>query len=284
MYEIQLTGGIGLALPENLSEITGEQFCEWMQGAEEFIKWQNAQVEANTDPFNPAYQLERLRRMMNMIAEFSNGSLAPIPDGHLFRLPAGEFEQSLKFTFGLDRLEDFDFDRTEATLYNIWALIYQVIVSTKFTVGGHPDGFTFSWKGETYKIDHFEMDRFTNSPLPPDITVQEAVEVLELRKKANTLLAQGKHESKNIKWEMYHRQLAILARKEGEQLPTDDLDFERFVSDRALHFLGIDAETLVRADFFLRGRLGLLSDTLTALSFSIPLEAHLFETQESAVS
>lgn len=271
MIEVGLTGDLKLAMPENLSEITVEQYCEFLQGADEFIRWQNQCVENEQFVYDSAYQLERLRRMMAMVADFSATSSTPIPASELFRMPAGDFEKSLRVTFGLDDIAAFDFDASEATLYNLWALIYQIITNTKFK-SSTADGFSFPWKGETYHVKRMNQDKFTGLTLPPDITVQEAVEVLELRKKADTLLQTKKHESKNLKWELLHRQLAILALKQGEELPVDDLEMERFVAARAHHFLGIDAETALRADFFLQGRLGLLKATLTVSSFLIPLD------------
>lgn len=278
-----MTGGLKLVIPEDLSEITVEQYCEFLQGADEFIHWQNQGVEDERQVYDSAYQLERLRRMMNMVSDFSATSPTPVPASDLFRMPAGDFEQSLRHTFGLDSLEDFDFGASEKSLYNIWAIIYRVISSVKFrpdTV----DGFSFPWKGDTYHIKRMNQDRFTGMTLPPDLSVQEAVEVLELRKKSDMLLQSGKHESKNLKWELLHRQLAILALKQGEELPTDDLEMEKFVSARAAHFIGIDAQTAIQADFFLAGRLGLLKATLTAISFSILPDHRTWRTPKTAQS
>lgn len=283
MIEVGMTGDLKLVIPEDLSEITVEQYCEFLQGADEFVRWQNQGVEDEKQVYDSAYQLERLRRMMNMVADFSATSANPVPASELFRLPAGDFEQSLRRSFGIDSVDDFDFEASEATLYNIWAIIYRVISNTKFrpdTV----DGFSFPWKGDTYHIKRMNQDRFTGLTLPPDITVQEAVEVLELRKKSDMLLQAGKHESKNLKWELLHRQLAILALKQGEELPTDDLEMEKFVSARAAHFIGIDALTAIQADFFLAGRLGLLKATLTAISFSIPPDHRTWKTQKTGAN
>jgi hypothetical protein len=270
MIEVGLNRDLKLALPEDLSEITVEQYCEFLQGADEFIRWQNQCVENDQFVYDSAYQLERLRRMMSMVADFSATSPHPIPAAELFRMPAGDFEASLRQTFGLDDISGFDFDTSEATLYNIWALIYQIISDTKFK-SSTADGFSFVWKAETYHIKKLAKDRFTGLVLPPDITVQEAVEILELRKKTDSLLQAKKHEAKNLKWELLHRQLAILALKEGEELPADDLEMEKFVSARAANFIGIDAQTALTADFFLAGRLGLLKATLTVNTFLIPL-------------
>ena len=269
MIEIQMTGGLALCLPETLAEITVEQYCEFLQGADAFTRWQSEAATNDAFVFEPGYQLERLQRMANMVADFASTSQHPVPASELFRLPAGDFEKSLRLTFGLGSLEDFDFDKSEATLYNIWAMILKIITDTRFR-SDTANGFSFVWKGERYTIKPLRSDAFSGLTLPPDLSVQEAVEVLELRKKADALLTSKKHEAKNIQWELLHRQLAILALKEGEELPVDDLEMEQFASQRAAHFVGLDAETALQADFFLAGRLGLLKATLIVTSFSIP--------------
>jgi hypothetical protein len=264
MIEVSLKGGSVLSMPETLAEITVEQYCEFLQGASEFIAWQNKGIEEDAFIFDSAYQLDRLRRMMNMIADFC----APMPADHLFRMPAGDFQKSLLQSFGLDKIDDFDIDVTEGTLYTLWAHIYKVIMSIKFSAD--VDGLSFTWKGERFQVKSINKDRFTGLTLPPDLSVLEAVEVLELRRKTESLMTAGKHPAKNIQYEFLHRQLAILALKEGETLPDDDLELEKFCSERAAYFIGIDANTALQVDFFLGGQLGLLKNTLTVITFSIP--------------
>ena len=284
MIEIKIKGvETKLLVPESLSELTVEQYCEFLQGADEFIRWQNECLKNEQAVFDSAYQLDRLRRMANMIADFASTSANPISKDHIFSLPTGDFERSLKTTFSIDNLDDLDLDRSEATLFNIWAIIYRVIADTKFKEDAI-DRLSFEWKGDRYSVKEMSKDKFSGVILPPDITVQEAVEVLDLRKKADSILSAKKHDPKNVKWELLHRQLALLALKDGESLPEDDLALEQFVSARAAHFLGIDAQTALQVDFFLQGRLGLLKATLTAISFSIPPDPNRSRTRKQGVN
>lgn len=267
MYEIELTGGIVLRMPESLAEITVEQYCEFLQGVEDFVDWQNKGVEDGADVLAPGYQLERLHRLSRMVQDFCIAA----PEGGLtldqvFRLPVGDYVKSLKDTFGVGSLEEVDLDKSELTLYTLWANIYRVIARADISFEG--DAVEFEWKGERYRMKPINRDRMTGLELPPDITVQEAVEVLELRRKAAALVEKKREVRKNIRWELFHRQMAIMALREGEELPVDDLEFEKFVSERAAHFIGIDAETALKVDFFLAGAFDLLSRTLTAITFS----------------
>jgi hypothetical protein len=282
MYDIELTGGVKLAMPENLREITVEQYCEFLDGVSDFIGWQNGQLEAGADLLSPAYQLERLHRMAQMVQDFCTVMPGAPTLDQLFSMPVGDYMKSLRETFQIDSLDQLDLEKSEATLYTLWANIYKVVaqaalVSTSGTI-------SFEWKGEMYYLKEAGRDRMSGLEIPPDLTVHEAVEVLELRRKSQSLLDSKKYAAKNIRWELFHRQLAILALREGETLPDDDLAFERFVSDRAANFIGIDAETALKVDFFLAWQFGLLRTTLTAITSSTLRVRKVSRTRKLAVS
>ena len=59
----------------------------------------------------------------------------------------------------------------------------------------------------------------------------------------------------NLLFAQYLRMIAILARKEGEKLPTNDGDRERWIQGRMIHLQGIDTATALDVDFFLSGLL-----------------------------
>lgn len=65
----------------------------------------------------------------------------------------------------------------------------------------------------------------------------------------------------NLMFARYLRMIAILARKEGERLPTNDGDRERWIQTRMLHFQEIDTKTALDVDFFLIGLLMLSKRT-----------------------
>lgn len=261
MYEITLTGGVSLKMPETLAEITVEQYCEFLYGVLSFVEWQ----EESGEPFTAEYQLTRLHKLARMVQDFCDCGQKGLVD--VFKLPVGNYLQSLKQTFKINELSEMDFNKTEGTLYTLFANIYKVIGQVE-TLKGEKD-FSFIWNGNTYRVKPSGRDMFTGTALPPNMSVQEAVEVLDLRRKAEALMK--KHPPKNVRWELLHKQLAILALQDGEELPEDDLEFEAFVSERARFFLGIDAATALKADFFLLGQLGLLRPTLTVIGYGIPL-------------
>ena len=59
----------------------------------------------------------------------------------------------------------------------------------------------------------------------------------------------------NLMFAQYLRVIAILARKEGERLPANDGDRERWIQNRMIYFQGIDTKTALDVDFFLIGLL-----------------------------
>ena len=61
--------------------------------------------------------------------------------------------------------------------------------------------------------------------------------------------------SGNLMFAQYLRVIAILARKEGERLPANDGDRERWIQNRMIHLQGIDTKTALDVDFFLIGLL-----------------------------
>ncbi|MDV7394204.1 hypothetical protein RZS08_22680, partial [Arthrospira platensis SPKY1] len=217
MYEIELTGGVKLAMPESLSEITVEQYCEFLDGVSDFIDWQNSQLEEGADILSPTYQLERLHRMARMVQDFCTVMPGAPTLDQLFCMPIGDYLKSLRETFRIESLDEVDLEKSESTLYTLWANIYKVVAQASLISASGT--ISFEWKGDRYTLKESSRDRLSGQELPPDLSVHEAVEVLELRRKSQALIETGKYATKNIRWELFHRQLAILALRDGEALP-----------------------------------------------------------------
>lgn len=84
----------------------------------------------------------------------------------------------------------------------------------------------------------------------------------------------------NLIYAQYLRLIAILARKDGEMLPTNDGDRERWIQSRMIHLQEIDTRTALDVDFFLGGLLTLSGKTHPVITFLIvPLFALAAATQ-----
>ena len=84
----------------------------------------------------------------------------------------------------------------------------------------------------------------------------------------------------NLVYAQYLRLIAILARKEGETLPANDGDRERWIQARMVHLQEIDCKTALDVDFFLIGLLTLSNQTHPVISsLIVPLFALAAATQ-----
>lgn len=70
----------------------------------------------------------------------------------------------------------------------------------------------------------------------------------------------------NLMFAQYLRMIAIIARKEAEQLPIGDADRERWIQARMIHLQEIDTKTAIDVDFFLTGLLSQSGKTHPVIS------------------
>lgn len=76
----------------------------------------------------------------------------------------------------------------------------------------------------------------------------------------------------NLVFAQYLRLVAILAKKDGESLPANDGDRERWIQARMMHLQEIDTKTALDVDFFLSGLLTLSKKTHPVIgSLILPL-------------
>lgn len=108
------------------------------------------------------------------------------------------------------------------------------------------------------------------SEVLPNLTVIESIEALEANRAFELLVEDD--ETGSQAFAKYLRLLAILCRKDGEVLPTDDVERENFILDRANHFGGIDGEVIsagaaIDTDFFLTAFSGRLKNSRNVVTF-----------------
>lgn len=160
-----------------------------------------------------------------------------------------------------------------------------------------PDSFRVTYKGEVYCIPQVLYDAATGQPHFEPLTLLEGVEVAEYKRlsegpeaRATTRksLAEqmGVDEAEvpegDIEGTVWFSEvlttLAHLLRKEGEALPLDDMERERFIQGRKAHFQQIDAATALDVDFFLLsgslslGEVGSIGTSLILSATSLTLD------------
>jgi len=157
---------------------------------------------------------------------------------------------------------------------------YAVDVVAKFTPGTKKDeDCTFTYKGEMYTIPRMLPPVLAGATeIPPTLQTIDAIEIQEvirlnkaetenLLKKYNTDFegikdaaiddyeAVGKafDRRRDIIYSQNLRMVAILTRRNDEPLPVNDIEREKWITERAVHFKDIDAATALEIDFFLHG-------------------------------
>lgn len=130
-----------------------------------------------------------------------------------------------------------------------------------------PGDCAFVYKGETYSVPHIVASTIGGMPLLPDIETVEAVEAFETVRTFEREIKRSGDPNGDLFFVQYLRLLAIFCRKEGERLPEEDDDRERWIQERSQYFQEIDTKTALDADFFLLNLLPNYEPTHPALGF-----------------
>lgn len=140
-----------------------------------------------------------------------------------------------------------------------------------------PDDYEFEYKGERLKIHGIKRDAIGGALLPP-LSVIEGIEISEVHRITKSRIDTLGDSDGSELYGMYLRSLAILCRKEGEQLPIDDGAREYFINERAAWFSEITAGAALMIDFFLTSSSGSYDQSrpavgsLSLLSFALLVE------------
>lgn len=163
-------------------------------------------------------------------------------------VPLGSFEDHLLIMYGIDKIEDFDFVKSEKTLFTFFANIYKVIY--RYQPKQYVDeDFSFEYKGEVYFIPRIYRDAISGTLRYEEIACGRAVEALEVVRLYEEAKKHDDDGSLNLTSTL--KLIAITALKEDEEFPANEQQIERFVNDRLLHFQDIDLETALDVkDFF----------------------------------
>lgn len=119
-----------------------------------------------------------------------------------------------------------------------------------------PDSASFKYGGQQFNIPVIVQGALAGMPILPNVSVVEAVEAFETQRLSQMSIEETGDENGSFLFSYYLRMLAIIARKDGELLPADEMERERFLSERQSFFRDIDAATALNIDFFLFNTLG----------------------------
>ena len=166
------------------------------------------------------------------------------------------------------------------TILAIYQQIYSLILSFE---PKKTKRFSFKLGGSTYEVQNASVQNFSRYEfnkaigLPFDFTGGEIGEILSLRSVIQEQAPQLEGQQLlNLIYTGDIKQLSIVCRKRGEQLPSDFAARQAFINSRMELFKDLDMATILTANFF-------LSNTITE-SLQMKLLAHFTANGKAAES
>ena len=163
-------------------------------------------------------------------------ALGFVCSGELTALPVGNLEDSVL---------------SEPSLLGVFSHVIDLATNFKPVRRIVPEvGYFFDYKGEVFGISPERASAYVTGIT---YTTAEAIEVLE----ADRILAQKIAETTDpqgmFSFEMDLRRLAVLARKDGEELPVQKVERERWIDERARFLKEVSADVALEIRFFFIG-------------------------------
>jgi len=126
-----------------------------------------------------------------------------------------------------------------------------------------PHTFRLRWGGKKFTIQKQPIARVL---LGRPMTTGEALEVLEYQRRASASMETTPKDIGNIDFNLGLREIAILLRKQGEELPAERTERIRFINSRMELFKDIPLRTILDLRFFFALSLMSYTTTKTILS------------------
>jgi len=179
--------------------------------------------------------------------------------------------RAVSFFFGLDIMEvihaafDMNDNDTKESSVNTVAHLYGYAASLidqelQIIYANPPVNILspfFVFSGETYNIPDIVPKVLASSEdILPNLSVIEVIEAAEIRRVCQQLTDENGDLDGSLVFTKYLSMLAVIARKDGEFLPIDEVDRRQFIANRVRCFGGdsgimIDTKTALSVDFFL---------------------------------
>lgn len=257
MLKINLQNGTAISLPQHTSEIKYITALE-LQRAMERYNYARATVAPDDD--------EAMKAADDLFDAAISDAMRAIYGDAVDSLPM--FSENQGFEAG-----------KELTLHVLYEYIFQLAAThqpTEPTKAGIKANTKYSleWNGQRYTIAGKTVESLTqytaNAILAFPMTVGETVEVLECRRMAERARENAPQAGEGETLQIFHyadenvasqlatlsiREMAILWRKEGEQLPSSPTEREAFIVARMKDFQSIPLSAVLDASFFLASRL-----------------------------
>lgn len=256
-YTLKRTDGksIEIEVPKKLSEVSLNSTIAFKTVNSYYIKWINRSIDDKTLSEDRNYILFLAARALSEFfkvdfVDFVNIDVSKLVDSEGQLLP-----QVLQKHLDLyDTEKESDLDSLENTLLGLYHLVLKLINSYEFKYKNHKN-FEFSWKGKKYEIPHIVKVLFDGRNTFSKFSVNQTVEILELKKQLKGSFPESKIEYEtiedfmNVNFTAFMKIIALTVLEKGKSFPIDDI--ENYVNDNILLFQDIDTQLGYDIGFFL---------------------------------
>jgi hypothetical protein len=256
-----------LEIPSDISEIKLRAKLDFDFGHQSLLNYLSDVSEEK--PFNSGYYLYLLCKVLNDffvsqgqevdLNDFIEIDTASLLDDNMELLPE-VIERHFESYKDVGNFADPD--TVEPTLTAIFDHITGIIGRYKFDYSLLNNDLSFEYKGELYKVFRRTVDNVYGVTFG-SVSVGELTEAFEISRQLNKNYST--ETASTVLTEMLGV-LSVIAKKEGEKLPLDDV--EKFIEVRSKHFLDIPFKQAADVFFYLTPSLSTLLHEKTLNTFS----------------
>lgn len=233
-----------LPLPEVPGEVKLSQALRFNYAYDAFVTWRNKELGDDLEKVTwlDLQTIEHKREYLEHIAMCCS---------EFFDIPVKEWwgVKTGKVSGHIMRMSESSLDEVSDNMMSIFTWIYKVIASYTPRLRGREDCH-FEYKGERYKIPYFLVDYIEKGEVNDDLSVAESIECLEVQKAVEKL---KKKQPVSARFTEIMNLLAILARKEGQPFPDNQVGINALISRQSKEFQEIDMVVGLDTAFFLSG-------------------------------
>lgn len=233
-----------LPLPEVPGEVKLSQALRFNYAYDAFVTWRNKELGDDLEKVTwlDLQTIEHKREYLEHIAMCCS---------EFFDIPVKEWwgVKTGKVSGHIMRMSESTLDDVSDNMMSIFTWIYKVIASYTPRLRGREDCH-FEYKGERYKIPYFLVDYIEKGEANGDLSVAESIECLEVQKAVEKL---KKKQPVSARFTEIMNLLAILARKEGQPFPDNQVGINALISRQSKEFQEIDMVVGLDTAFFLSG-------------------------------
>lgn len=249
MVKVELIDTTGKSLgfldfPTRANEITYNKFIDFEVAYQEKEKWLKESEKENLGVATTEYKVTYFSHVAKIINAF-------VGDDRVFKIRGGNYEKSLMEFFGVKSIEQIDWDTTETTLFQLYSQIWRTMADyDKANFEASPHVYEFEYKGEKYFLPGAYRDAITNNLRFENVNAAAAIEAFDAVRvyKHN----QPKDTKGSFLFTTVLHLIACFALRENEKFPDTEMEIQKFVAQRVIHFQDIPMDIALNVkDFFL---------------------------------